>query len=91
MSAPLACHDCGLSYDDPGWLETCVPARDWAAISPTGGYGGLLCVTCMARRLVAAGREDVPLLIGSGPFRHDPNYWWLAGFEAGREPWEVGS
>jgi hypothetical protein len=80
----LACHDCGAPYDDPAWLDTCIPADDWEAISPPGGRDGVLCVLCMARRLVAVGRSDVPLLIGSGPFRHDLNYWRAAGWDAGR-------
>lgn len=81
---PLACYDCGLLYGGPGWIDTTIPREDWEAISPTGGYGGILCITCMARKLEEVGREKVPLLIGSGPWTHDPTYWWHAGFDAGR-------
>lgn len=82
---PLACYDCGLTYGGPGWVETCIPIDDWNAISPTGRHGGLLCITCIAIRLEQAGRKDVPIILGSGPFRHDPEYWWQAGFDAGRD------
>ena len=58
---PLAC----------GWCDAHIPEDMWVRISPTGGIGGVLCITCMARRLVALGINNVPLLIGSGPWDFD--------------------
>jgi len=63
------CYDCGLPYQDDGWIEANIPDEIWKAISPTGDDGGLLCVTCMARRLKKAGFEDVPVqFCGAEPF-----------------------
>lgn len=77
--SPLACYDCGLPYADPGWCDVAIPDQDWLAISPTGHEGGVLCLTCIARRLVGLGRRDVPLVVTSGPWRWS-NEWtdWLA-------------
>ena len=63
-----ACADCGLSYDDSGWADVVVPDILWAMISPTGGEGGLLCFTCMNRRLSGFRESNVPFQIASGPF-----------------------
>ena len=66
---PLAaCADCGLRYDDPGWADVVVSDVVWAMISPTGDEGGLLCFTCMNRRLSASRESNVPFQITSGPF-----------------------
>lgn len=68
----LACAGCDLVYGSPGWCDVVIPDEDWLAISPTGHGGGVLCFTCMAERLVAAGRDRVPMLVTSGPFEHHP-------------------
>jgi len=65
---PLACYDCGLGYGAPGWMDTHVPNDVWQKISPTGHEGGILCISCMARRCEALGLRDVSLMITSGPF-----------------------
>ena len=69
---PLACYECGLVYGSPGWCDVVIPDEDWLAISPTGHGGGVLCFTCMARRLTVGGREGVPMAVTSGPFTHHP-------------------
>jgi len=66
----LACYDCGLPYSDDGWCDCVVPHDVWARISPTGHEGGILCLHCMARRIVRHDVRDVPLMVTSGPFRH---------------------
>lgn len=67
---PLKCGGCGLLYSSPGWCDVVIPDDDWLAISPTGTGGGVLCLTCMASRLVLLGRTDVPMAVTSGPFVH---------------------
>lgn len=67
--APAACYDCRLRYDDPGWVDVLVPNDVWEVINPTRHPGaGLLCFTCIARRLVEAGLSSVLVQIRSGPF-----------------------
>jgi len=66
----VGCYDCGLSYDDPGWIEAIIPDRVWNDISPTGDGSGLLCIICIARRLVERGYKRVPVwLCGIEPLR----------------------
>lgn len=69
----LCCVDCGLPYSDDGWCDCVVPPDVWARISPTGDAGGILCLHCMARRIVRHGGRDVPLMVTSGPFRYMPD------------------
>lgn len=71
-ATPLTCADCPLPYGDPGWCDAVLPNDVWARIAPRESGGGVLCISCMARRLVALGLEDVPLLITSGPFLLSP-------------------
>lgn len=68
---PLACPDCGLHYGGIGWCDAHVPTDVWIQISPSGNEGGVLCITCMARRIELLGLDNVPLLIGSGPWDFD--------------------
>lgn len=70
--APLACYDCGLRYGSEGWCDVVLSDEDWLAISPTGHEGGVLCFTCIARRLVRAGRRNVAMQVTSGPFATAP-------------------
>jgi len=64
------CYDCGLDYQDPGWIEAIVPDKIWNEISPTGDQAGLLCITCISRRLVEKGYKRVPVwLTGIEPLR----------------------
>lgn len=62
------CYDCGLRYDLDGWADVVVPDAIWKQVSPTGDEGGLLCFTCMNRRLVRLGLCNVPFQIASGAF-----------------------
>lgn len=54
---PLACYECLLVYGGPGWADFVVPDDVWAQISPTGDEGGILCATCMFRRMETLGIE----------------------------------
>ena len=64
------CYDCGLDYGDPGWVEAVIPDKVWNEISPTGNQGGILCITCISRRLVKKGFKNVPVWIcGTEPLR----------------------
>lgn len=66
------CHDCGLLYSDRGFADLVVANDVWAAISPTGHEGGLLCPTCMVRRAAMAGLDlPVRAVFRSGPFAVD--------------------
>lgn len=50
------CHDCGRKYgDEYGFPDLVVPHEVWKKISPTGDEGGLLCPSCLCRRLHDAG------------------------------------
>ena len=60
------CEDCGLPYGEPGWIEAIVPDEVWWIITPAdpdNKRGGILCITCIARRCEEAGLEDVPVLL----------------------------
>lgn len=51
-----ACADCGRRYGDTfGFPDLCIDDEAWQKISPRGGHGGLLCPSCIIRRLVDAG------------------------------------
>ena len=64
------CYDCGLDYGDLGWVEAVIPDKVWNEISPTGNQGGILCITCISRRLVKKGFKNVPVWIcGTEPLR----------------------
>lgn len=46
------CHDCERPYgDEHGFPDLVVPSDVWARISPTGNAGGLLCPSCICKRL----------------------------------------
>lgn len=64
----VKCYDCGHPYGDDRWIEAVVPDDDWITISPTGGEGGILCISCMSKRFRDIGRYKVPV--------------WLVGTEA---------
>ena len=59
------CYDCGLPYGRQGWIEAIIPDKIWNKISPVDEgvepQVGLLCVTCIARRLKVLGMKDVPV------------------------------
>lgn len=57
------CYDCGLLYGSDGWIEAVIPDKIWNKIKPTecADGCGILCVTCISRRLKVKGIEDVPV------------------------------
>lgn len=64
----LGCHDCGLPYSDPAFVDFVVEDDLWRRISPTGDEGGLLCVNCIVRRTRLLGIDRVRGAFRSGPF-----------------------
>ena len=69
----MSCHDCGKEYGGDDWIEAVIPDLIWAVITPTGDInpkGGLLCISCMAKRLKRAGYKNVPVwLCGTEPLK----------------------
>jgi len=55
MSKSCECHDCNRPYDDGGFQDLIIPNDAWRRISPTGDNGGLLCPSCICKRLSDAG------------------------------------
>jgi hypothetical protein len=50
------CHDCGRPYgDEHGFPDLSIPFWAWEKITPTEGDGGLLCPSCICKRLHDAG------------------------------------
>ena len=56
------CYDCGLDYQK--WPDYSVENGLWAALSPKGDGGDLLCLNCLANRFGQkygrAGAVDMP-------------------------------
>jgi hypothetical protein len=62
------CYDCGRPYgDEHGFPDLIVPLEVWNRISPTGNSGGLLCPSCICKRLYDAGIRRVEAAFMSGP------------------------
>lgn len=50
------CHDCDRPYgSEHGFPDLIVPFHVWERISPTADDGGLLCPSCICKRLHDAG------------------------------------
>lgn len=50
-----ACQDCGRQYgDEYGFPDLVIPYWAWTQISPTKDDGGLLCPSCICKRLYDA-------------------------------------
>ena len=61
------CYDCGRRYGDAyGFPDLVIPDDAWVQISPSGDEGGLLCPSCICRRLHDAG------IYTTGVFRSGP-------------------
>jgi hypothetical protein len=46
------CHDCIRLYgDENGFPDLIIPSEAWRKISPSGDLGGLLCPSCICKRL----------------------------------------
>lgn len=62
------CYDCGLEYAGEAWIEAVIPLDVWRIISPYKTEAGLLCISCIAKRLRKQGIKDVPVwLVGTEP------------------------
>ena len=65
-----SCYDCGLDYGGNGWIEAIIPDKVWNVISPTHDQNGILCITCIARRLNTMGYKNIPVWFrGTEPLR----------------------
>ena len=58
------CFDCGRAYGcEYGFPDLVIPDDDWRAISPTKDFGGLLCPSCICRRLYDAGVSTAGIFV----------------------------
>ena len=55
------CYDCGMEYGGDNWIEAIIPDHIWYEISPTGDEGGILCISCIAKRVKEKDFMDVPV------------------------------
>ena len=68
------CYDCKLEYGGDEWIEAVIPDKVWNDISPTKNLSGILCITCICRRLAEKGYKDIPVwLCGTEPISVIPN------------------
>ena len=71
------CYDCGKTYGEEDWIEAVIPDKIWIKISPYKNQGGILCISCIARRLIKVGYKNVPVwMCGTEPLKAmagDPN------------------
>lgn len=52
----MGCSDCGRQYgNEHGFPDLVIPNWAWRRISPSGNDGGLLCPSCICKRLSDAG------------------------------------
>lgn len=64
------CYDCGIKYGGECWIEAVIPDDIWNLIRPEdAGLGcGVLCISCIAKRLRRKGIEECPVwLVGTEP------------------------
>ena len=70
------CYDCGRQYgNEHGFPDLLIPDWAWEKISPTKNGGGLLCPSCICRRLHKAGIKDIPSAFTSGPLNYQVMNW----------------
>jgi hypothetical protein len=51
----MSCHDCARPYGhEHGFPDLIIPYWAWRKISPNGDDSGLLCPSCICKRLTAA-------------------------------------
>jgi hypothetical protein len=70
-SGGVGCYDCGRPYgDEHGFPDLLITFEAWKQISPRGkgSEGGLLCPSCICKRLHDAGIECAGAFM-SGPVR----------------------
>jgi hypothetical protein len=66
----VGCFDCERPYgNEHGFPDLVIQNDIWARISPTGDEGGLLCPSCICKRLYDAGIKEVEAAFMSGPVR----------------------
>lgn len=68
----LGCANCGLEYGGDAWIEAVIPDKVWNDIRPEGKPegAGILCISCIAKRLTQKGYTDVPVwLCGTEPLK----------------------
>ena len=70
-----SCYDCGRPYgNEHGFPDLIVSNDVWRQISPTKDNGGLLCPSCIVKRVAALGMSNVPAAFMSGPLKSvDPD------------------
>lgn len=63
------CYDCGRQYGDEfGFPDLILPDEVWQAIAPDGHGHGILCPSCICRRLHLAGIQTTGFF-ASGPLQ----------------------
>lgn len=69
------CEDCGRQYGhEHGFPDLIITKDAWQQISPSKDDGGLLCPSCICKRLHEAGMRDVEGAFMSGPIKSvDPS------------------
>jgi len=73
----VSCYDCGRPYGDKyGFPDLVIPDDVWLQISPKGDFGGLLCPSCICKRVYDAGLKSVEAKFTSGPFANHYMYGW---------------
>lgn len=64
------CYDCKRPYgDEYGFPDLLLQKFVWTKISPKKNFGGLLCPSCIIKRLGDLGLENVPACFVSGPLK----------------------
>jgi hypothetical protein len=68
QTVSAACDECERPYGaEHGFPDLIIPNYIWRRISPSGDDGGLLCPSCICKRLHAAGISAVEAAFMSGP------------------------
>lgn len=80
MEHKLGCFDCAAPYGKDGWCDVIIPDAIWNHIADDAGA---LCFRCMTKRLIAAGIDNVPVIVASGPYQDANETWRLIGWDHG--------
>lgn len=76
MASRAKCYDCGRLYGDKyGFPDLIIPNWAWKRISPYHNLIGLLCPSCICKRLHEAKIQDCPSAFTSGPLTFDVRSW----------------
>ncbi len=63
----MRCYDCNMEYGKD-WIEAVIPDKIWNKIKPDSC--GLLCISCISKRLRKSGFKNVPIwLCGMEPLK----------------------